>query len=370
VAYADVEGNTGYWVTGTVPMRAKGDGTVPAPGWTGEYEWQGIVPFEEMPHALNARRGYILSCNHCIVPDDYPHFLGNVWMNGYRACRLEAVLAREEVLSLNDMRALQLDFNCIPGRELVGLLEGLATSDPDVQLALDRLRAWDGNLSADSVGGAFYEVTRYTLVRLLLEPSLGGDLVARLQGKGPHPVLLDASELYGHDTIALLRMLQDPDSWWVRQAGGREAILTEGLKHAVQWLRAELGPDVDGWQWGKIHGAVFSHALGLQKPLDQVFSRGPFPIGGDTDTPCQTAMQPDDPYDVKAWAPSFRQIVDLGDLGRSLTITPPGQSGHLGSPHYDDLIAPWLKGEYHPMLWTREEVIGGAESRLVLKGNG
>ena len=292
-------------------------------------------------------------------------------MNGYRACRIEAVLAREEALSVTDLSTLQVDLTCIPGRELVGLLEGLETTDPDVQLALDRLRAWDGNLTTDSVGGALYEVTRYTLVRLLLEPGLGPDLVARLQGKGLNPVLLDASELYGHDTVALLRMLHDPDSsWWVRQAGGREAVLTHALKQAVEWLRSELGDNVDAWQWGKIHRAVFPHALGLQKPLDQVFSRGPYPIGGDTDTPCQTAMQPDDPYDVKAWAPSFRQIVDLGDLGRSLAITPPGQSGHLGSPHYDDLIAPWLKGEYHPMLWTREEVTREAESRLELRGNG
>ena len=368
VAYADVDGNTGYWVTGTVPVRAKGDGTVPAPGWTGEYEWSGTVPFEEMPHALNPRRGFVLSCNHCIVPDDYPHFLGNVWMNGYRACRIEEVLARGEPLSAEDMGAIHVDLTCIPGPELVGLLEGLESTDPDVQLALDRLRAWDGNLTTDSVGGALYEVARYTLVRLLLEPALGPELLARLQGKGLNPVLLDASELYGHDTVALLRMLQDPDSWWVKQAGGRGSVLTRGLKQAVSWLRAELGDDVDAWQWGKIHRAAFPHALGLQKPLDQVFSRGPYPIGGDTDTPCQTAIQPDDPYDVKAWAPSFRQIVDLGDLGCSLTVTPPGQSGHLGSPHYDDLIEPWLNGEYHPMPWTREQVSRETENKLLLRG--
>ena len=54
--------------------------------------------------------------------------------------------------------------------------------------------------------------------------------------------------------------------------------------------------------------------MALQKPLDEVFNLGPYPIGGDTDTPCQTAITPDDPYDNKSWAPSFRQIVDMGDL--------------------------------------------------------
>ena len=72
VAYGDVDGNIGYWVSGKVPIRAKGDGSVPAPGWTGEYEWVGEVPFEEMPHSLNPERGYLITSNHRIVSDDYP----------------------------------------------------------------------------------------------------------------------------------------------------------------------------------------------------------------------------------------------------------------------------------------------------------
>ena len=123
---------------------------------------------------------------------------------------------------------------------------------------------------------------------------------------------------------------------------------------------------MNDWEWGGIHRAIFPHAMGMKKPLDRVFNRGPLPIGGDTDTPCATAMVPNDPYDSKAWAPSFRQIVDLSDLSRSLVIHPPGQSGQLGSPHYDDLAALWIKGEYHPMLWTRQQVEQEAEGKLTL----
>jgi penicillin amidase len=73
-AYADADGNIGYWVTGKVPIRAKGDGSIPAPGWTGEYEWIAEIPFEEMPHALNPAQGYVVHCNNCMVPGDYPYF--------------------------------------------------------------------------------------------------------------------------------------------------------------------------------------------------------------------------------------------------------------------------------------------------------
>jgi len=366
VPYADVDGNTGLWVTGKVPVRARGQGMIPAPGWTGEYEWVGEVPFEEMPHTLNPNQGYLVTCNHRLVPDDYPHFLGNVWMNGYRARRIVEVIESKDKLSTEDFRALQLDFTCTPGREFVERLEGLATQDPDVQTALDLLRAWDGQLTAESVGGTVYEVTRYILVRNLLEPGLGEELTMRLMGQGFHPMLLPSHEFYGHDTVAMLRMLDAADSWWVDQARGREAVLMSSFQQAVEWLRGELGPDTSDWQWGRIHRAIFPHAMGMQKPLDQVFNRGPFPIGGDADTPCQTAVIAEDPYDSKGWAPSFRQIVDLGDLSRSLIIHPPGQSGQLGSPHYDDLADLWIKGEYHPMLWTREQVEREVEGKLTL----
>jgi penicillin amidase len=366
--YGDVDGNIGYWVTGKVPIRAMGDGAVPAPGWTGEYEWVGEVPFEEMPHALNPECGYFVTSNHRIVTEDYPHFLGNVWMNGYRAKRIEQIFDSKEKLSEDDFQSLQIDYTCIPGAEFVAQLEGISSEKPDIQRALQQLRSWDGQMTTDTIGGTIYEVVRYTMVRNLLEPGLGAELAFQVMGLGFHPLLMSSSEFYGHDTTTLLRLLKDPESWWIKQAGGREALIHKSLKQAVEWLKSELGPDPDGWRWGKIHRVILAHTLGLQKPLDKVFNRGPVPIGGDMDTPCQTAFHANDPFDNKAWSPSFRQIVDLGDLSRSVTIIPPGQSGHLASSHYDDLLEPWVKGEYHPMLWTREQIEREAEGTLILKG--
>ncbi len=364
VAYADTQGNIGYWVTGKVPIRARGDGSIPAPGWSGEYEWTGEVPFEDMPHALNPEQGYLVTTNNRIIGEDYPYFLGNVWMNGYRARRIVDYFDSKDKLGVDDFRAMHIDFTCLPGLEFIDVIRDFDSADPDVSLALQQLRGWDGVLSTTTTGGSVYEIARYTLVRNLLDPSLGQALSLQLMGQGFHPLLLASHEFYGHDTVALLRILKNPDSYWIRQAGGRNALLERSLKQAISWLRATLGPNPAAWQWGRLHHAVFPHPMGLQKPLDKVFDRGPVPIGGDTDTPCQTAFHPDRPYDNNAWAPSFRQIVDLGDLSRSLAIFPPGQSGQLGNPHYDDLIQPWLKGEYHPMLWTRQQVEQHLEGKL------
>ncbi len=106
--------------------------------------------------------------------------------------------------------------------------------------------------------------------------------------------------------------------------------------------------------------------MGIQQPLDKVFNSGNLPIGGNTDTLCQTAIHVDDPYDVNAWAPSHRQIIDMNDLSQSLMIFTPGQSGHLASKHYDDLVPLWHKGDYHPMLWNRKEVLENSEAQLKL----
>jgi len=378
VLYADVEGNIGYWLTGKVPLRAKRQGMLPVLGWSGECEWIGEIPFAEMPHALNPEQGYALSCNNRIVPEDYPYFLGNLWANGYRACRARDLLAGKERLSTADFATMQQDLFCIPGCAFVERLHGLPEDDPDVRLALNILRAWDGRLETTSVGGALYQVAKYTLVHNLLEPKLGKALTNRLAG-------------HGHDSTLALRLLDDLASRqvlllidrvgvqgtaplvkqnlsteWLAQAGGREAALTLSLKQAIRWLRQELGPNVSAWRWGRLHPLTFAHVMGQHPPLDQVFNLGPYPFGGDADTLCQTAVTPGDPFESKEVAPTYRQIVDLGDLKHSLSIHAPGQSGQLGSPHYGDLAEKWLKGEYHPMLWERADIEREAEGTLRL----
>ncbi|MFX0126105.1 MAG: penicillin acylase family protein [Candidatus Hodarchaeota archaeon] len=367
ISYADTEGNIGHWVSGKVPIRAKGNGMIPAPGWTGEYEWIGEVPFEEMPHALNPEKGFVVNCNHRIIPDDYPHYLGSCWMNGYRAQRIEEVLENKEKVSVEDFKALQNDVMCIPGLELKKRLKNHKSSDPDVQIALELLNSWDGQLTTTSIGGTVYEVTLHCLIKNILVQALGEELTYTVMGKGFHPLLYSSHEFHGYESVNVLNFLDNPDSWWLKQAGGREKVLNNSLKEAVEWLRKNLGKNVNKWQWGKIHRATFPHSMALQKPLDKVFNCGPFPIGGGADTPMQTAMFPDEPYDVKSWAPSHRQIIDMGDLTKSLMIHGPGQSGHLGSPHYNDLAELWIKGEYHPMLWTREQIEAESDGKLILK---
>lgn len=369
IMYADVSGNIGWWLTGRTPVRAKGDGMVPVPGWTGEYEWVEEVPFEEMPHALNPDKGYLVNCNHAPVDETYPHFLGNVWMNGYRAKRFEQLMADRSGLTIEDFSSFQADLLCLPGQAFIEHYRGLPlveSDDKTMAESLDALLSWDGHLTEESVGGAIYEVVRYSLIRGVLEKALGPALTDSVIGKGFHPLLKTTNEFHGHDTVAILRMLDNPESWWIQNAGGREAVLQESLARATQWLRKTLGRQVNHWHWGRIHRLIFTHPMGEVKPLDRVFNLGPVSLGGDTDTLCQTAIGPDTPYLNRAWSPTYRQIIDLGDFSTAISIHTPGQSGQLGSVHYDDLLEPWRTGQYHPMLWTRDQIEAHAVGKLEL----
>jgi penicillin amidase len=282
VTYADIEGNIGYWASGKVPIRGKGDGRVPVPGWTGEYDWVNEVPFEKMPHALNPENGFIVNCNNKIISEDYPYDLGFIWMNGYRANRLTEMIESKEKLLIEDFKEMQTDFMSIPGKEFVQLLKNLdpKISDPSSQKIIEKLLQWDGILSPESVGATIYEVMRYFIVRNILESALDKELTTTIMGEAFHPMLYVTHDFYGHDTVVMLRLLQDPDSsWWIKQAGGREGLITKSLKDSYNWLRNNLSRNLTDWKWGTLHRMVFSHAMALQKPLDKVFNRGPLSLG-------------------------------------------------------------------------------------------
>ena len=354
--YADTKDNIGHWFAGLVPIRSGGDGAVPAPGWTGEHEWRGFVPLAEMPHALNPEQGYLITCNHRIIDDHYPYFLGNMWMNGYRAQRLEELLSEQESISLEDCQRFQFDLQCAPGRQIVERLSDLETDDTDVALALQLLRGWNGWLGPESVGGAVYKVFMTRLARVILGNGLDLELHFKVLGTGEHPLLSPANEYLGYWPITLMHMLDDPTSGWLPGQIGREAILNRCLAETISELRVRLGERPAEWQWGRLHGVSFDHVLAAQPPLDRVFSQGPFPIGGDTDTVLQTSIRPDAPFQNNNVSPSYRQIIDLGSLGNSRAMHAPGQSGHLGSMHYGDLVQPWLEGKYFTMTWDWREI--------------
>jgi penicillin amidase len=361
--YADVEGNIGYQMAGLVPLRAKGQGLVPSPGWTGEYDWKGFVPFDELPSVLNPPTHYVATANNKIVDDDYPYFLGAEYLDGYRVQRIVELLGAREKHSLEDFRSIQGDIYSIPGRELAQHLLGLQPADQDARRALNFLRVWDCQLSPDSVAATIVEAFFLQMLRNTVAAKLG-PLTEYFVGKEVHPAVPDSS-YFGRSASWLLGLMREAPADWFGGRGWPE-VMEQSLEEAIAALRRQLGEDMSRWTWGRVHYAPFEHVLGRVRALRPMFNRGPVPVGGDMNTVAQASYIGSRPFAVHSYAVSYRQIIDLSDLNRSVAIMPGGQSGHPTSRHYSDMIEAWRRLEYHPLLFDRQEIERQAAGRLTL----
>ncbi|MDC0231209.1 penicillin acylase family protein [Aureispira] len=367
LVYADTNNNIGYYMTGEVPIRAQNKGLVPSNGYDGQQEWTGRVPFDEMPHVLNPEQGYFYTCNNKLVGDDYPYDLGNIWMNGYRAKRLETLLNSKDKFNFDDFANWQLDFHCEPGLQFAAIVSDLKNSLALEQLAgrvkitADLLIEWDGLLTADCIGGTIYQVLKQELIDLMFDNS------NLLRGKVSNKEIsiFDINEFFGHDTTTILRLFNNPRSSWWELPPQQTLILA--LINTEAFLTKTIGADYNSWKWGALHKLVSKHALGVKKPLDEIFDVGNRSIGGDTDTLCQVAFLPGKHYDGSMIAASYRQLIDMGDFSNSKCVAPIGQSGNLESPHYHDQFDMWMKGEYKPMIWSKEQVESFKRYKTVLK---
>ena len=167
----------------------------------------------------------------------------------------------------------------------------------------------------------------------------------------------------------LMVILEAPSSLWFDLGDGlsRDEHLLTALQDAVDDLKKTCGPEIEDWAWGKLHTLTFNHTMGSVKPLDRFFNRGPYPIGGDGTTVNASHATYHDLTSHTIVGPPFRFIADLSDWNQSLGILVPGQSGHRASPSYDNNIKAWFRGEYHPMVFDREVVMGAVKEVMNLK---
>lgn len=363
--YADVDGNVGYTLTGRIPIRTGGgQSLVPVPGWTGEHEWAGFIPWDELPRCYNPDTGYIVTANNKIVDDAYPYSLGHSAINGFRAQRIIELIEATPKHDLDSFARMQNDVCSLPARELLPTLRKLPGSGP----AWAALRSWDGVLSEDSAGAAVYEVMLLHLARTVFAGPLGRAKGSAPGDHGPvhrylsYPFNLagNAHPLLGRPLVVLLRLLRERPAHWPLPAAPDGSDPWEfALRQAVVTAEAELHRRLgapDRWRWGRLHTATLGHPMGAVKLLRPIFNVGPFPVPGDGETVLQAGIIPHAPYASEAWMPSYRQVCDLSDLSQSRSVYPGGQAAHPGHRHYADLLPLWRRGELHPMVFAEDDV--------------
>lgn len=333
--FADQSGTIAYKANGKIPIRKKGDGLLPVPGWTDEYEWKGYIPYNELPRVVNPKEGFIATANNKVVSDEYPYLISNQWAQHYREQRIKEVLSSNDKLTVNDMKDLQIDIVNLQAKEYVPqfIKELNGSKDKDIQQALQILKDWDYKDDKDASAPLIFNIWITKIPQALFEGQIPEETYALFTGR--KPVI---------DQIVRNALASNPGPW-IKEYGGINQLLEESLQMTLKDIKNMQGSDAKDWKWGKYHQVYFNHPLSSVSPLQYVFnSKGGIPASGSGVTVQAAGFKVDGTTDHGA---SWRFIADLNNLSVTDHLVGPGQSGHLKSKWYSDQLEKWVDGTYH-----------------------
>lgn len=334
---ADTAGNIGYMVRGELPIRSStANRLVPAPGWTGEHEWTGTVPFEELPRDVNPPQGYYATANNRVIDGNEP-YISEYFASPARANRLNELLFETGQLSPETIASWQGDVTSVPARVLGSVVGAAGPYEGDAERARTMLANFDGELRGDRPEPLLYAYFRRALMREIWEPVVGSETYAWLTGES-NPGL-------GRILSGLLSVVvANPGA---PLPGGRvwDDVLPEALSSAWGSTVANFGDDPSAWRWDA------KHATGSKHPLSAVFPGEALDppsvgVGGDADTLQCAGYGISGKNDFVLNALSvYRQVVDFANPDGASWIIPGGASGDPGSAHFADQLELWRRHE-------------------------
>ncbi len=308
----------GLFVTGRVPLRTAGDGTIPVPGADGSHDWTGWASGAQLPHSVGPDSGRLVNGNEPVWPPDFPVFMGHDTFGDWRARRIRELLGRSDRHTVADFAAMQSDVVDDFALSVLPVLRAVQGA-PEREMAL--LRGWDGSASMESPAP------------LIFNAWIGRFYAAVLQRAGV------TSGLGAPVSDFVASVLSPAGAHWC--GGDCGPMLRDSLAEAVTTLTARFGADPAGWRWGDAHLAVFAHPILRNIPVLGPFTTISIASPGDDSTVDRGG--PDSTFQSVHGA-SFRGVYDLSDLDRSVFMMAPGQSGNPFSAHARDFVARWRDG--------------------------
>ena len=358
--YADRFGNIGSAAAGEIPVRKSGDGSLPAPAWTSDFDWVGVVPRSELPYSYNPPSGYIVSANNKVHDDRYPYFISRDWAPDYRAARIASLISDEikagRKLSIDDFVRIQGDEKNLQAAQVLNLFLSVRARTDREKQAIGYLKRWNLQSAQNSVAASIYHAWLSRFSASILEEALKSDVLHGQRGRERaydqiHPLFL--SELAAGKLPAWCDRLDTPA---VESCSDRAL---SSLDDALKDLAQLGGRQMEDWRWGELHSAHYPHSLFTNiKILDRLFDRS-ISHGGDAYTVdvAPSIYSKDKGYRDDAGA-SYRQAIDTGAWKHSRFINNTGQSGNIFSGHYDDFVRPHTELRLVPMTFGAEELRG------------
>lgn len=335
--FAGADGTIAYKANGKIPIRKKGDGMIPVPGWTDEYEWEGFIPYDELPRSVNPEEGFVATANNKVIDDSYPYHLSHHWAQPYRYMRIKEVLEKEDKLTLNDMKKLQMDQRNLYAEEfLPSILERIRAGDLNKaeKASVNLLSKWNMADDKDLAAPLLFHLLMKEIPLTLFKDAVPKEMDDLFEGK------------QGIVDELLRRAFNGDESEWFSDKGGLDQVLLTSFENVVASLKEEYGDNPKAWKWGDYHQLYFGHPLSNTSPvLKWLFNHEkPVPVGGSQITVGAANYNEEGIVDHGA---SWRFVIDAADLTKGHHIVGPGQSGHVRSSWYQDQLQDWVNGTYH-----------------------
>lgn len=360
---ADIHGNMGYLCRGRIPVRSRANAWLPVPGWTGEHEWKGQIPFDELPRSINPGEGYVATANNRPVDDDYPYYIGIDFVPEFRVKRVTEGLLSLERPNAVDMAEVHAQRGSIPAETYIDLMGRVEPQDQMSVEAKERLLAWSGSMDADLVEPTIYSACRDQVLKEILQHNLDTELAEASW----RPTNRGTGYFVNRLKAQLLVMIQNDDRSLLPPGEDWTSMMARGLGNSVGALRQLLGGEVDQWRWERIHQARPKHPLSASLPeLSELLDPPVIPASGDGDTPLAGAYSPAEPATITSLSVA-RYSYDLDQWDNSLWVVPLGSSGHPGSKHYHDQSDLWRRVRMAPMLYSWERITAESETRQRLE---
>jgi len=366
--YGDAD-HIGWQVTGVYPIRKKGTGQLPSPGWTGDYDWTGFLPMTANPHSEDPTAGYIATANNRTVDKKYPYHLTSSWYTPERAERLDQVLAPIKGATAEMMQKLQFDHYSLMAKKVQDML----FRGESARKLKDVLAAWNDDRSDRAIQALkFLDPRKFNAVMDKDSPSaavMGAFIYcatreAFMDELGPDDSIpwlsLEFESLMGYSAQQDHILGREDSPFWdnikTKEKETKWMVLAEALNKALLLCEDKMGGTRERWRWGSLHTYLWAHDFTKQLPvLHGYFNRGPYPASGDSFT-LDVAQHPLGGNFNVVLIPAMRLIVDFGLQEPAVLIGVPGQSGNPSSVHYGDMLDYWLKGRNHPLPFGKEAV--------------
>lgn len=326
--YADKTGFIAFKANGNIPIRLKGTGALPVPGYSSEYGWKGYIPYDKLPMIINPESGFVSSANTNIVKD-YQYHLSNIWAQPYRKNRIDQVLSSKNDFTEEDMKKLQMDIKNLYAEEfLQNILKNTDNLDSEI---IKILNEWDKNDDKNSPAPLIFH-TLMEKIRI--------NLFKKQMDKNVYKFMKFQSYLV--DRI-LRNEFNNESSIFIKEYGGLKKLLNNSFNDAISELKSKFGNNPKNWRWGKNHTLFFEHPIGKSnKILGKILNSKKIETSGSSIT-VQAARQNEQGY-VNHGA-SWRFVFDFKDM-KGYHIVGPGQSGHFMSSYYNDQVQNWADGKY------------------------